>query len=317
MNIIENKRVLAISALFALAFGGLVYYGYGRSADFEKAKSQLDDISSRIQDYDASEFPPTPENRKAIVEASKQVEQISNIMQQELDRYAAACYGDGKRITPVEFQNQVRASIDEVSRLAARKGCKLSNPAVDLGMASFKNAAATESEVPFRSFQLKAVRRVAEDIINSGAPVLDKIYCSPLPEEATNTRKPADYFPLSFQVAFSAKRSEVTDGKTQEKLSVLPQVINKILADKEYFLIITGISVSSEGNLPPIQSWQPPVQTAPQGDDLTSSSEEGESTAAASAPVRTIATRKTGDPQETVRVHLNMQVLYFNPAKSK
>jgi len=316
MNIIENKRVLAISALFALAFGGLVYYGYGRSADFEVAKSQLDDISSRFQDYDASEFPPTPENRKAVVDASKQVERVSDSMRAELDKYAAACYGDGKRITPVEFQNQVRASIDEISRLAAQKGCKISNPALDLGMASFKNAAATEAEVPFRSFQLKAVRRVAEDIINSGAPVLDKVYCSPLPEEATNTRKAVDYFPLGFQIAFSARRSEVTDGRTPEKLSVLPQVMNRILADKDFFLIITGVSVASEGNLPPMMPWQAPAQAAPQGDDLTTS-EEGESAGAAAPAVRTIASRKTGDPQETVRVHLNMQVLYFNPAKSK
>ncbi len=316
MNIIENKRVLALSVLFALAFGGLVYYGYGRSADFESAKSQLDDISSRFQDYDASELPPTPENKKAVVDASKQVERVSDSMRAELDKYAAACYGDGKRITPVEFQNQVRASIDEVSRLAAQKGCKISNPALDLGMASFKNAAATEAEVPFRSFQLKAVRRVAEDIINSGAPVLDKVYCAPLPEEATNTRKAADYFPLGVQIAFSARRSEVTDGKTPEKLSVLPQVINRILADKDFFLIITGVSVASEGNLPPMLPWQAPTQGAPQGDDLTTS-EEGESAEAATPAVRTIASRKTGDPQETVRVHLNMQVLYFNPAKSK
>ncbi len=316
MNILENKRVVLLSAVFALAFAGLTYVGYDRSAQYSKTQAELNKIGEKFQDYNEAELPPTPANRKAIVAACKDVEKISADMQAEMEKYAAYCHGDGKLLSPVDFQNQVRSTIAEVQNAANAAGCKLSAPAMDLGMASFKNAAATEAEVPFRSFQLKAVRRVAEAIIDSGAPTLDKIYCAPLPEEATDARKAknAPYFPLSFQVAFNAKRSEVTDGQTDEKLSVLPQVINKLMNDKDFFLIITGVAVNSEASLPAMDAYQAPSAPVAKGDDLADG-EEAEKKAEPEA--RVIAVRKTGNPDETIRVHLNMQVLYFNPSKGK
>ncbi len=316
MNILENKRVLLLSTVFALAFAGLTYVGYDRSEQYSKTQAELDKIGSKFQDYNESELPPTAANRKAIVAACKDVEKISSEMQAEMDKYAAYCHGDGKLLSPVDFQNQVRSTIAEIQNVANGAGCKLSAPAMDLGMASFKNAAATEAEVPFRSFQLKAVRRVAESIINSGAPTLDKVYCAPLPEEVIDTRKAknAPYFPLSFQVAFNAKRSEVTDGQTDDKLSVLPQVINALMQDKDFFLIITGVAINSEASLPAMDAYQAPAAPVAQGDDL-GGGEEAEKKEEPAA--RVIAVRKTGSPDETIRVHLNMQVLYFNPSKGK
>lgn len=316
MNILENKRVVLLSAVFALAFAGLTYVGYDRSQQFSKTQAELKKIGEKFEDYNQAELPPTAANRKAIVAACKDVDKISADMQAEMDKYAAFCYGDGKVLSPVDFQNQVRAAIAEVQKEANDKGCALAAPAMDLGMASFKNAAATEAEVPYRSFQLKAVRRVADAIINSGAPALDKIYCAPLPEEATNARKGkgAAYFPLSFQVAFSAKRSAATDGQTEELLSVLPRVMNALTSDKDFFLIVTGVAVNSDASLPARDAYQEPAAPVAQGDDLGA---EGGKAEAETPEARVIAVRKTGGDDETVRVHLNLQVLYFNPAKGK
>lgn len=315
MNILENKRVVLLSALFALGFAGLTYMGYDRSTQFSKTQAELKKIETKFQDYNEAELPPTAANRKAIVAACKDVDKISADMQAEIEKYAAYCYGDGKVLSPVDFQNQVRSAIAEVQNKANAQGCTLSAPAMDLGMASFKNAAATEAEVPYRSFQLKAVQRVAEAIIDSGAPTLDKVYCAPLPEEATNARKGkgAAYFPLSFQVAFNAKRGVDTDGQTDEKLSTLPRVMNTLLADKDFFLIVTGMAVESAASLPARDSYQEPSAPVAKGDDLGG---EGEAQQAAPAE-RIIAVRKTGSSDETVRVHLNIQVLYFNPSKGK
>ncbi len=315
MNILENKRVVLLSALFALGFAGLTYMGYDRSTQFSKTQAELKKIETKFQDYNEAELPPTAANRKAIVAACKEVDKISADMQAEIEKYASYCYGDGKVLSPVDFQNQVRSTIAEVQNKANAQGCTLSAPAMDLGMASFKNAAATEAEVPYRSFQLKAVQRVAEAIINSGAPALDKVYCAPLPEEATNARKGkgAAYFPLSFQVAFNAKRGVDTDGQTDEKLSTLPRVMNTLLADKDFFLIVTGVAVESSISLPARDAYQEPSAPAAKGDDLG-----GEEEAQPETPSeRIIAVRKTGSPDETVRVHLNIQVLYFNPSKGK
>lgn len=314
MNILENKRVVLLSAVFALGFAGLTYVGYDRSAQFSKTQAELDKIGTKFQDYNEAKLPPTSANRKAIVAACKDVEKISSDMQAEMEKYAAYCHGDGKVLSPVDFQNQVRTTIAEVQNLANSKGCTLSAPAMDLGMASFKNAAATEAEVPYRSFQLKAVRRVVESIIKAGAPAVDKVYCAPLPAEVSDARKGkgAAYFPLSFQVAFNAKRGVDTDGQTEEKLSTLPRVMNSIIADKDFFLIVTGVAVNSDLSLPTRDAYQEPAAPVAQGDDLT-----GGEAKPVTPSERIIAVRKTGSADETARVHLNVQVLYFNPSKGK
>lgn len=312
MNILENKRVTALSAVFLLAFGGLVYYGYNRSQDLAETKAELASLAEKMEDFEAAKLPPTAANKKALSNAVKQVEQANASLQKQIEDYESFCVGNGKNITSVEFQTRVRSAIDEVAGKARAKGCGVATPAADLGMAAFKNAAVQAEDVPYRSFQLEAVKRVAGIIIDSGATSLEKVYCAPLPAEQIKARKPLPYFPLSFQVVFTAKRSMVTDGKTENTLSPLPRVLNAITTDKQYLLIPTGLSVVSEGHLTGVDAYRD-ASAAPQGEDLGS---EGEAKAKTEES-RIIATRKAGDPDELVRVHLNMQVLYFPANKAK
>lgn len=310
MSILENKRVVALSAVFALAFGGLVYYGFGRTADFAAASKSLKSINEQVADYEAAEFPPTEKNAKALRAAAKTTAEAYKALKADFDSYAAKCVGDGKVISSVDFQNEVRGAIDDLSRAAGEKNCQLGSAAADLGMATYKNAAATAEEVPYRSFQLKAAKRVADIVMDAGAPLLDKVYCAPLPDE--KSRKKAAHFPLGIEVAFTATRSEVEDGKVPT--SVLPVVLNKLSTDKDFFIKITGLWVASnEGNLPARDEYQSPVQDPNQGDDLSGE----EAPAPAAGEGRVIAVRKTGMPEETVRVHMNLQVLYFNANAGK
>lgn len=303
MNISENKRVVALSAVFAIAFGGIMYYGYDRTQQFSQTQKELQAISDRFQEYENAEVPPTSANRKAIKDAYDQVTKVNKDLQAELAHYAAFCYGDGKKQTAQDFQNSLRAAIAKMEGLAKEKGTVISSPAADLGLAAFKNSAPVEDDVPFRSFQMKAAERVAEDIINAGAPVLDKIYCAPLPDAAAEAakggRKAEPYFPLRFEVAFEARRG------------VLPQVINSIVADKDFLLTITGVSVKGGDSLPGIDAYTAPT-AAPEGENVGDAAP-----AAAGDAARVIAVRKTGAENETARVHLTLQVLYFNPAKNK
>ncbi len=302
MNISENKRVLALSVAFLAAFGGTAWYGYSRSCDFKQAQAELTEIESAYEGYGSADFAPTSENLKSLREAFEKVSKVHKDLQADMEKYAVVCYGDGKVVKPGDFQNEVRQAIARVAALAANTGATVSNPAADLGMAQFKNALAMEKDVVYRSFQLKAVEKVASAILESGAPVLDKVFCAPLPED--DERKDAA-FPLGFEMAFNAKRGQ------------LPGILNKIVADRSYFITITGLSVVNQNTLPGIDPYTPPSEQAAApatGDDLS-----GEETAE-QAPVadsRPIATRKTGDPNETVRVHLIMQVRFFNPAKAR
>ncbi len=301
MNISENKRVLALSAAFLVLFGGIAYHGYSRSCDFKAAQAELTEIEEAFDGYSSADFAPTSENLKSLRDAFEKVSKVNKDLQADMEKYAVACYGDGKAIKPGDFQNEVRQAIARVAALATNAGAKVSNPAADLGMAQFKNALAMEKDVIYRSFQLKAVEKVASIILEAGAPVLDKVFCAPLPED--DARKAAS-FPLDFEVAFNAKRGQ------------LPGILNKIVADRDFFLTITGVSVVNQSTLPGIDAYTAPGAEAAApatGDDLT-----GAAPAEASAPAaKPVATRKTGDPNETVRVHLIMQVNFFNPAKAK
>ncbi len=299
MNISENKRVLALSVVFLAAFGGIAYLGYSRSCDFNKAQAELTEIQDAFDGYGSADYAPTLENLKALREAFEKVSKVNKDMQADMEKYAVACYGDGKTVRPGDFQNEVRQAIARVAALAANSGASVSNPAADLGMAQFKNALAMEKDVVYRSFQLKAVEKVATIILESGAPVLDKVYCAPLPED--EARKEAT-FPLGFEMAFNAKRGQ------------LPAILNKIVGDHSYFLTLTGISVVNQNTLPGIDAYTPPnADAAPAtGDDINGGAEQAPASAA-----KPVATRKTGDPNEMVRVHLVMQVRFFTPGKAK
>ncbi len=303
MNISENKRVLALSVLFLAAFGGVAYHGYMRSNDFAAAKAELNEIQDAFDGYNNSEFAPTKESRKALDEAIKKVTKINKELKADMEKYAEVCYGNGKTPKPGEFQNEVREAIARVAALASNSGASVGNPAADLGMAQFKNALAVEKDVPYRSFQLKAVEQVVTDILSAGAPALEKVYCAPVPDEDVRSKAT---FPLDFEVAFTARRGQ------------LPGILNKIAGNRQYFLMLTGVSVLNSTPLPGIDAYVAPGEQAPApttGDDLMG--DGGEQQAAAPADTKAIAVRKTGDPNETVRVHLIMQVRFFNPAKAK
>lgn len=306
MNISENKRVVALSAVFALAFGGIVYYGFGETQKYAAARDSLREISDRFEGYESAQYPPTRDTLKSIQQAVKEVSDVNKEMQEDMNRYRNFCFDDGKQISAQDFQNKLRGAIAKIGQLGASKGVTVSDSAADLGLAAFKNAAPVQADVPYRSFQLKAVERVAETIINSGAVVLDKIYCAPLPEEAAeaskpNSRKAKPYFPLSFEVAVEVKKG------------TLPAIINAIVSDKDYMLTITGISVKGLDSLPLMDDYTAPGAPSAQGEDLGSETSAKPSESSS----RVVAVRKTGNPDETARVHLNLQVLYFNPAKTK
>ncbi len=307
MNISENKRVVALTAVFALAFGGIMFYGYGKSQEDAENKAKIAEINDRFSGYDGQELAPTKRNLKEIKEAFSQVADVNKDLQAELNRYAAYCWGDGKKISAQDFQNNLRDSINKIKNHAASQGASVASPAENLGLASFKNAAPVADDVPFRSFQLKAVTRMAEYIIDAGAPSLEKVYCAPLPDEAAeslnpNSRKAVPYFPLRFEIAFNASRG------------ALPKILNSIMNDKDFFLTITGIAVRGNDNLPGMDPYSAPAEIAAAGVDLGAETPAAAETAAG---YRTVAVRKTGAPDEKVRVHMTMQVLYFTPGKTK
>ena len=311
MNILENKRIIGVSAGFILAFGAITAYGYGRGQDFKKAKESIDKNISIMTAGNNATLRPTEKSLEAVTKATKRAEKASKDVTKALGAYRTFCVGDSKGITTVEFERRVREAIENVGKLAESKGCTMQETAKKLGMAAFESATSMNTdEVPYRRFQLRAVERVVTDIINAGAATVEKVYCAPLPQDVAELKESEEYFPLAFEVSFTAKRSMVTDGKTPAKQSPLPQVLNAVSTDKEFFLIPTGVAVDMEGDPPrSVDEYQAPPP-ASEGMNFGGSQPE----AGAPAAPQTIATLKTGSPDDKIRVHINFQVLYFTGA---
>lgn len=298
MNISENKRVVALSAVFALAFGGIMFYGYGESQKNAANEAEIAQIRDRFDTYANAEMPPTKQSLKEIKAAFSEVSAANKDMQAEMNRYAAHCWGDGKAISSLEFQTRLLAACKKIKNLADSSQAKITGSAAELGMKTHQRNAPVADNVPFLDFQLRAVTRVAESILAADTTALSKVYCADLPEIAFETRKPAPYFPLGFEVAFEAKRSAIGS------------VINSIVQDKDFFLTITGVAVEGPDKLASIDAYKAPNANATAGANL------GEEVAAEDS-VEVVAVRKTGSPDETVRVYMTLQVLYFTPGKIK
>ncbi|MDO5472799.1 MAG: Amuc_1100 family pilus-like protein [Akkermansia sp.] len=309
MNILENKRVALLTAVFALAFGGLVYYGCGRMSDGSAAKQQLDEINEKVRNFESDEFPPTDSTRKAVKNAAKKVADVCKELKADFETYENKCVGDGKLIEGVELQKKTRAAIGELENHAAQKGCTIEPDARELGMKWFRDNTDTPEEAPYHYFQLKAAQRVAQLVVDAGAPRISRIFCATALPEAKELKKKRQ-LPLAIEVAFDAKRSEVTTG-AEAPVSVLPQVLNSLAADKDFFFQVTGVHVApANAILPDKGNYQAPLSDPSQGADLN-----GDEQAAVSAGE--IASQLTGKADELARVYITLQVIYFTPNASK
>lgn len=310
MNILENKRVIGATAGFALAFGGLVYFAMNRSSECDKASKEISTNVDLLRSYSSAELPPSNKTLKALRSATKKAKAASKEAQGVMDNYAAACADNSKAISPVELERHVRDTIDRVAASAESHGCTLAEPAKKLGMSAFTSASSIKTqEIPCRLLQFGAIERVVNILIDSGAASIEKVYCADLPEGYETMMEEEQYFPLSFEVSFTARRGVMQDGQPQLP-STLPRVINAVTSDGEFFIIPTGIAVTTDGAPPSTDAYQAPPAAPAEGQNF------GDAEASQQAPApQSVASRKIGAPDDVVRVHINFQVLYFTGQK--
>lgn len=310
MNIMENKRVTAITAAMVLVFGFLCYKTYQNYSSLQNNLKEINSKNEQMEAYRSEKLAPTDANRKALAEASKEVEQMAADLSRDMKRYAAYCImqktagsadGQGDVPLPIVFQNRLRSLSAQLTHDAEGRTL-LRNGSGDLGMTKLKNQAPTVLAAPYYNFLLTAINGALHHIVAAGAPSIERVYCAPLPEDEVTARKKSPYIRLGFEVAFTAKRSEVIDPKSPDTLSVIPQVINKLTQDPNVFYIITGMAVNTLHGAP--------VTTNPHA----ATAVEGETESTEDAPTR-VASLILGSPDEHVNVHLSIQVLYFDEEK--
>lgn len=337
MNIMENKRVTAIAAVMGVLFAGLCYKGYESYNTLQSVRAEIERKNSQVQGFASEKLQPTQKNNKLLIEASNEVEKCAVELARDVEKYAAFCIrGESQgalayrpNASPVDFQNRLRALSAKINEDLGDH-CVLNNAVGDFGMTNLKNQAPTEIAAPYYNFLLSAVNGAVHHIIDAGAPSVERVYCAPLPEEELTARRPAvyfsidpkvasgaglvfnkedarkdlklAYFPLSFEIAFTAKRSEVIDPEKPDTFSVIPQVLNKLSQDQKIFYVVTGVAVSTLQNPPTVSGST--AQAAPADD------------AAASAEQARKASLILGGADDRVNVHLSIQAYYFTTAKS-
>lgn len=314
MNIMENKRVTAIALLMALAFGGICHYAYGRYQALQEARAKIAEEHSKLSGYADEKLPPTLENSRLLKQASGSMGELAKELRSNLSTYAKACVTLGKDakgnpILPEVFQKEVNDMTAKVAAYAAQKKTTLSADAAALGLNEYKTASATERDAPYFNFILHTADTLVRHVVDAGSPAIKRLYCAPLPEDKVGARKKPDFFPLEMEISFVARRSaQDIDPAKDETLSVLPRVINSLIADKNCFFIITGVSVKTTGSLPMLESYKAPAAAA----EDPMSGEEGGEAAVAAGPV---AKMITGSPNSEVDVSLTLQVIYFGTDK--
>ena len=308
MNIMENKRVTAIALLMALAFGGVCHYAYGRYQALQEARAKIAEEHSKLSGYADEKLPPTLENSRLLEKASDDVGKFAKELRNDLSTYAKACVklGEDAKIRPADFPGEVTGMAKEVKAHAEQKKTTLSEDAAALGLNEYERTSPTDRDVPYLNFILHTADTLVRHVVDAGSPAIKRLYCAPLPEDKVGARKKPNFFPLEMEISFVARRSaQDIDPAKEETLSVLPRVINSLIADKNCFFIITGISVKTAGNLPMLAPYKAP--TAAAEDPMSGGENDGEAAVAAEPVAKMI----TGSPNSEVDVSLTLQVLYF------
>ena len=310
----ENKRVTAIALLMALAFGGVCHYAYGRYQALQEARAKIAEEHSKLSGYADEKLPPTLENSRLLEKASDDVGKFAKELRNDLSTYAKACVklGEDAKIRPADFPGEVTGMAKEVKAHAEQKKTTLSEDAAALGLNEYERTSPTDRDVPYLNFILHTADTLVRHVVDAGSPAIKRLIC-PLPKDKVGARKKPDFFPLEMEISFVARRSaQDIDPAKDETLSVLPRVINSLIADKNYFFIITGVSVKTTGNPPKLDPYKVPVAAAKDSTSGEENEEESEEAAVAAGPV---AKMLTGSPDSEVDVILTLQVLYFETDK--
>lgn len=301
MNIMENKRVTAVAALMALAFVGVCYKGYEKFSLAKAAEQELAARESKLNAYANEKNAPTQETAQAMEKAAAKVKECADSLYKDLSKYMTVSSNiREQKLSAIGFQNRLRQLSADIVKQGG-SNCRIANAADKMGLSHILDKLPSESEVPYLNFYASAVNHLEELIIASGAPSIDNVYFAGLPEQIPAS---ATYIPLSFEIDFTARRSDVVKAGDVSSYSVLPQVINRVIRDDKYFYIITGMAVDAQNVLPMLKSTPDSSADASFADTESEAEPTGNSE-------QSKAKLEIGLPSETVAVHLNVRVIYF------
>lgn len=300
MSLLENKRAFTLTTIFALAFAGTATFGVIQRGELQDTVKKINEADTKLEKLAKSPLPAKAETRELLNKQAGAIQRSLKPLEEDLSAYAKTC----KALTEDAIKKETNFKPDYLRKartafveMANAAGCRLDDPeGFTFGLDrnyNEKNDAANSTTTPYVLYQLAAAKTLAGYVVNAGAVSLDRMYCEPVP----NTEPEDEATPLLIEMSFTVKRGEIPVG--QEYTAPLTQVLNSILEgkgsnDKEkFFFIIRGINMTSNNVYGTVDTYSDPF--ADNGGAPTS-----------------IAERKAGKPEETIRVNLIIEAVYFS-----
>jgi hypothetical protein len=251
----ENKFLAGLLIVLVLgvgAFGFLILSARGKLAEATEAYESLANERTRLHNLKPY---PSPENLKELTAQKEQATAKIN----ELHKALAAAELPVEAMTPVQFQDKLRAAVTEVTTLAGTT-TKLPEKFF-LGFERYETATPDVAAAPLLGRQLKAIQWLVTRLIENKVAEIGEFNREPLPEEGGKEAAPATPPPAAQGRGGKAAKEEkvgpplvqprVLDLTATGDQAALRALLNDIVGSKAQFFIPRLVSFKNEKDVPP------------------------------------------------------------------
>lgn len=329
MNFFENKRAVALTGVFALAFAGTLVFAFGKKSELEAAVAKSEAISKQLKSATNSENSPTEDTINRVRQGAETMKGLTASLKKELSAYTKTCEKVTQvadNFTPKHITTARKAlqALCEANKVGDR-ACELEgNDKFCFGLKDTFEATDFECNnqyAPQQIFQLNAARTLASYAVEAGATRIDRMYCEPTRTKevgaqydvnlVNDSEKQWPYLPIHIEMSFTAPRpaddadaaplTKVLNSITEGKGSIITTDAEKAINGQKYFFVVKAINVKANNRSEGLENFSAPTAV------------NGETGA---QPAYSVADQKTGFASDTVRVNLVVEAVYF-PFKSK
>jgi hypothetical protein len=283
----ENPFVSGLAIFVVVASGALIFLTTRTMSEYSEISDQYTQAVQKLHGLQNRSPFPNAENlaKSKALEAEYKAELTA--LQEQLAKLEPPVNPD---IKPQQFQDDLRAAVNDVMKKAAEKQVTLPRDFY-LGFSQYVNSLPNDKAAPLLARQLTVIKEIVDNLIDVGVQSIDGLTRRPLPEEqpsaAQAQRKPAIVERFPFDIAFT------TD---QSKFRIVFNGIQK----SNRFLIIRALNLSNTS-----QDGPPVVQDNAQTSVTATASLAGTGVEG-SKELNVILGR------ELVKVSLRLEMIAFN-----
>lgn len=280
MNWLRENKFLAgffgfvIAGMVALAV--LLVLAYNQYAEVSGSYSNL---AGQLKTLQAMAPYPDADNLKKYQEQKKTLGESFSSLQQALSAYEFPL----EPMTPEQFQDKLRASLNAAAAKAKGIGLKLPTTVAALGFDRYQTETPSKDAAAPLGRQLKAIEFIVDELLDSKVNAITSIHRDPLPEESGKPPSKALVTKYPFQIALVAEQRH------------FQKIFNDIVGATQQLYIVRLVRIKNQVEKGPVKA----TETTASG------------TAAASAALRYIV------GTEKVEVVLDLEIVDFSSAQRK